>query len=80
MENRIANDKERAVYKYLVEYTEKNLFPPTVGEIKRGCSLSSNSIAYAILGRLEKQGLILIKRNASRGIHLKGYALVKIEE
>lgn len=79
MEKR-CNEKENRVYEYLVSYTEENLFPPTVGEIKTGCNIRSNATVYDVLGKLEKKGQIKIKRCASRGIQLQGYKLVKIEE
>lgn len=72
-----AKENECEVYQYLVDYTKKNLFPPTVGEIRDGTSIQSTGTIYSILCRLENKGLIEVIRETPRGIKLKGYKIVK---
>lgn len=75
-----AKENEYQVYQYLVDYTTKNLFPPTVEEIRDGTTIQSTCTIYSILCRLEEQGLIEVKRGTPRGIKLNGYKFIKGEQ
>lgn len=65
------------VYRFLVGYIRKNLYPPCVREIAEGVGLKSTSSVYVHLRKLEKQGRIEVKDWMPRAIRLKGYKIVK---
>lgn len=51
-------EKQKEVYKYLLEFTESKGYPPSVREICDAVDLRSTSSVHNHLQNLEKQGLI----------------------
>ena len=51
-------DKQSEIYKFLLAFTEKKGYPPSVREICEAVSLKSTSTVHGHLKRLEKKGLI----------------------
>lgn len=51
-------DKQSEIYKFLIAFTEKKGYPPSVREICEAVSLKSTSTVHGHLKRLEKKGLI----------------------
>ena len=68
------------IYDFLVAYTTENLFPPTIDEIRVAIGVGSKQTVWYQLHRLEKQGLVELKRDTNRGIKLTGYELKKIKK
>lgn len=51
-------DKQSEIYRFLIAFTEKKGYPPSVREICEAVSLKSTSTVHGHLKRLEKKGLI----------------------
>ena len=73
------SNRER-IYSFLVDYISKNGFSPSVREIVAGTGLSSICSVYRCLLKLEDEGKIEMKHNATRAIKVVGFQLVKMEE
>lgn len=56
--------KQKEIYEFLRQYTEKKGYPPSVREICKAVSLRSTSTVHGHLKRLEKKGII--KRDPSK--------------
>lgn len=68
------------VYNYLVDYIRENSYPPSVREICAGTRLKSTASVYMHLLKLEEEGKIEMKHNATRAIKVIGFQFVKTEE
>lgn len=68
---------EQLVYDYIVSYTGKNLYPPSVREICEATHYSSTQTVYRIMKSLQELGLVQIESNKNRAIKLMGYELIK---
>ncbi len=68
------------VYNFIVEFIKKNGYAPSVREICVGTNLSSTSSVYIYLLKLEDEGKIEMKHNATRAIKIIGFQFVKLEE
>jgi len=53
-----SKDKQSEIYKFLLDFTGKKGYPPSVREICEAVSLKSTSTVHGHLKRLEKKGLI----------------------
>ena len=71
------NLNEKKVYRYIVDYIDDNLYPPTLEEICAATGLKSKSTVSYILKRLKDKGYIIIKSNSPRAIALVGYKLIR---
>ncbi len=71
---------EKKVYRYIVEYIDENLYPPTLEEICEATKLKSKSSASYILKSLKDKGYINLKSNSPRAIALVGYRLTKSDK
>jgi len=65
------NEKQAAVYKYLVSEISDG-FPPTVREICRATGIKSTSTVHAILDTLAELDYIIRDKNSSRAIRIEG--------
>lgn len=75
----ISDTKDR-IYNFIVSYTSKHLYPPTIREIADAVGLKSTSSVRPHLENLALKGLIIIdKEYSSRAIKLTGYELKRIE-
>ena len=70
-------EKDYEVYNYIVDYVQKNGYPPSIREIANGTGKVSPSIIKERLWKLENNGLIQTKPMSPRAIKLVGYKLVK---
>ncbi|MCD4782994.1 MAG: transcriptional repressor LexA [Candidatus Eremiobacteraeota bacterium] len=50
--------RQRSILNFIVKFTDKNGFPPTIRDIGKAVGLSSSSTIHFHLGNLEKVGLI----------------------
>lgn len=73
------NETRQMIYEYIVSYTKEHLFPPTIEEIRSAVGVGSKQTVWCQLQKLEKLGLVELKRETNRGIKLTGYELKKIE-
>lgn len=70
--------KAMEVYRYILQYTQANLYPPTIREICAGTGIKSTSMVPRYLVTLAQLGLIDNGGESKpRAIKLKGYKLVK---
>ena len=64
--------KQREIYDYVVEYINKNNFPPSIREIGAAFGLSSPATVHTHLKNLECAGYIQITKNKFRAIKIIG--------
>jgi len=64
------SEKQKNIYRYIVDYIETNNYPPSVREIGEAAGLSSTSTVHGYLQRLEKRGLIKRDESKSRAISI----------
>ena len=57
-----------AIYKFIVDFTNENNYPPTVREIVAQFALSSTSLAHYYIDKLRKMGRISNEKNKNRSI------------
>lgn len=77
--HRRGKGRER-VYNFIVEFIKNNGYAPSVREICVGTNLSSTSSVYIHLLKLEDEGKIEMKHNATRAIKIIGFQFVKMED
>lgn len=65
--------RQKQIYDFIVEYTKKNCFPPSVREIGEGVGLASTSSVHSHLKALEDKGYIETKEMQPRAIRIIGY-------
>lgn len=70
-------ERQQQVYDFIVDYTVKHMYPPTIREISRYSGLRSTASVYTVLGVIEAKGYITCVRDTPRGIKLNGYEIVK---
>lgn len=70
-------DRQRQIYKFIVEYIQEHLYPPTIREIGDKVGLASTSSVYAHLLKIQEYWFIEVKMNSPRAIRVKGYKFVK---
>ncbi len=73
MERLPLNEKQKAVYEYLVKELSAGGLPPTVREICNATGIKSTSTVHAILNFLEEQSYIMRDSRYSRGIRLENH-------
>lgn len=57
MKNKM-NEKTDKVYKFIVDYVDKNGFPPSIREICAKLKIKSTATAYDYIARLKERGLL----------------------
>ena len=63
-------DRSPDVLLFILTYSTKNGFPPSVAEIQRGCKLSSKSHAHYYLTRLRDQGRVTWEPRSIRTVRV----------
>ena len=72
--------RQKQIYDYILRYTQRNLYPPSVTEICAATKTTSSSDVWRFLRILEDKGYIRLGRHAAtRAITLTGYKLVRTE-
>ncbi len=64
------SEKQKNIYRFIVDYIQENSYPPSVREIGHAAGLSSTSTVHGYLQRLEKRGLIKRDESKSRAISI----------
>jgi len=72
-------ERQQEVYDYILDFTKKNLFPPSYMEIAQNTKVCGKAEVSRILRILERKGYLKVIDNTPRGITLTGYTLVKVE-
>lgn len=66
------NQRQEAIYKYLLSFKEKKQYSPSVREIRDALNIKSTSTVHNDLKKLEDLGLIVKSDNTSRTIEIVG--------
>lgn len=66
-------ERQKQIFDFIVEYTKKNCFPPSVREIGEGVGLASTSSVHFCLKALQEKGYIETKEMQPRAIRIIGY-------
>lgn len=66
MQREPLNEKERAMYEYIVKSIKENGFAPSVRDIKIALDIKSTSTVHTYLTKLEEKGYIYKEGNKSR--------------
>src|SRR5437764_12531191 len=64
--------RQRQIWEFLVEYGERQGYPPTVREIGEAVGLASPSTVHAHLANLERAGLLRRDPTKPRALELVG--------
>ena len=56
------------VFAFITKFHNAHGYPPSVRDIMRGCEMSSPSVAFYHLKRLEEQGKVKIVPGIARGV------------
>ena len=67
------SDRQRAIWDFVVEYAERQGYPPTVREIGEAVGLASPSTVHAHLANLERAGLLKRDPTKPRALELVGH-------
>jgi len=62
-----------AMLDWIRVYVIRHGFPPSLREIRKGCSISSTSVVSRYLRVLEELNEITITKNIARGIHIRDH-------
>lgn len=76
MEERMI-EKQNKIYDFVLNFTKKNLYPPTTTEIQKALGISGNAEVTMDLKRLHERGLLTVDKGA-RAIRLNGFKIVEI--
>jgi repressor LexA len=66
-------DRQQEIWNFLVEYTERQGYPPTVREIGEAVGLASPSTVHAHLANLERAGILRRDPTKPRALELTGH-------
>lgn len=77
-EKRIDGERRMNILKFIVSFSEKNGYAPSVRDIMPVAGLSSSSTMHKILSRMERDGLIQVTQGVARSMRVmpKGMELV----
>ena len=70
--------RQKNILKFIINFFEKNKFPPTIREIGEQVGISSTSVVNYNLAKLEEMDVITRQRDVSRGLSLNWEALRKL--
>ena len=75
--NNKKTEKDKNVYRFIIQYIIDNGYPPTIREMMEGLNYNSSATVVDRLAKLEALGLIKIKHDSPRAIKVIGYNFVK---
>jgi repressor LexA len=70
--------RQRNILKFIIQFFERNKFPPTIREIGDEVGISSTSVVNYNLAKLEEMDLVTRHREVSRGLSLNWNKLSEI--
>ena len=59
---------DKKIVTFIMAYSKKNGYPPTVREIGQHLGIASSSTAYIAVSECEKNGYLKVEKGISRGI------------
>lgn len=62
------NDRQKKIVEFILSYSEKNGYPPTMREIANEIEISSSSTIHKILHACQEDGLIIITKGILRSM------------
>ncbi len=68
------SERQRAILKFIRDFTQEHGYPPTIREIGAAVNISSTSVVNYNLAKLEEGGYLARNRDISRGLRLAGEA------
>lgn len=72
------SERQRKILSFIVDFTEKHDYPPTIREIGERVGISSTSVVNYNLAKLEEMELLTREREVSRGLSLNRARLVEM--
>ena len=73
----VKSNTPKRIYDYIVDYTTKHLYPPTIKDIQEHTGIKSSSAVKYQLDKLCTLGVIEQEIGQARAIKLIGYKLIK---
>jgi repressor LexA len=70
----MATDRNHEVYDFVRAYTARHGYAPKLREIGQALGIRSRGVVHRHLRALEAEGLVTIKPDIARGVHLKARA------
>ncbi|MHC1722524.1 MAG: LexA family protein [Aminipila sp.] len=67
------NDREQAVYDFIITFFKENGYAPAFNEISKGADIKSKSSVFKILRNLKKVNLVDFIEGKARTIKVIGY-------
>ncbi len=64
------SERQKAIYKFIHQFSEKHGYPPTIREIGAAVNINSTSVVNYNLNKLVKEGFISRSKDVSRGIRV----------
>lgn len=76
--NQQNNNRQEKIVKFIIDYSEKNGYPPTMREVANEIDVSSSSTIHKILHACQEDGLIVITKGILRSMKVtpKGKELI----
>jgi repressor LexA len=71
MDYQSLSDRQRAILKFIQQWSTDHGYPPTIREIGKAVRINSTSVVNYNLNKLVKEGFISRSKDVSRGIRLK---------
>lgn len=72
------SERQRRILSFIVEFTAKHEYPPTIREIGEKVGISSTSVVNYNLAKLEEMELLTREREVSRGLSLNRGRLMEL--
>jgi repressor LexA len=72
------SERQRKILSFIVDFTAKHDYPPTIREIGEKVGISSTSVVNYNLAKLEEMELLTREREVSRGLSLNRARLVEM--
>lgn len=64
------SERQKAIYKFIHQFSDKHGYPPTIREIGAAVNINSTSVVNYNLNKLVKEGFISRSKDVSRGIRV----------
>ena len=68
--SRALSERQVRILRFVREFTDRHPYPPTIGDITRGCGISNRSVTHYNLTILERRGYMTRVPSAARTIVL----------
>ena len=72
------SERQRKILSFIIDFTQKHDYPPTIREIGKKVGISSTSVVNYNLAKLEEMELLTRERDVSRGLSLNRPRLAEV--